>query len=61
MSNKQFIPPIIEQWIEKLSDNTVNKYSKDNYSVFLERTRDAINLALMKYNNSKNNSKVSRK
>jgi hypothetical protein len=45
VSNKHFIPPIIEQWIEKL--RTEN--NKEMYVSYLETTRDAIDKALIFY------------
>lgn len=51
--SKHFIPPIIEQYIETMNDNKTSQHIKDNYAMMLERTRDAINLSLIRYNKNK--------
>lgn len=51
--SKHFIPPIIEQYIETMTNDKTSQHIKDNYAMMLERTRDAINLSLIKYNRNK--------
>lgn len=53
MSNKHFIAPIVEQWIEKLKDRNNTSFVKDNYAKYLEETRRAIDSALAIYNMDK--------
>lgn len=53
MNKKHFIPPIIEQWIEKLKDKQSSSFVRDNYAGYLEETRKAIDVALIIYNTDK--------
>ena len=53
MSNKYFVAPIVEQWIEKINDKNNTVFVKDNYANYLEETRKAIDTALAIYNMNK--------
>lgn len=51
--SKQFIPPIIEDMISKIKDPSTPSFNRDNYAQVLERTREAIALALNNYETQK--------
>lgn len=59
MNKKHFIPPIIEQWINNISNPNNSSFGKETYVGYLEYTRDAITNALNNY--KKNNNKKSTK
>ena len=53
MSNKHFIAPIVEQWIENIKDKNNTVFVRDNYAKYLEETRKVIDTALSIYNMNK--------
>lgn len=53
MNNKLLIPPIIEQWVEKLVDPNINAHTKETYAANLERVRKAIDQSLIIYESNK--------
>jgi hypothetical protein len=48
--SKNKLPPIIVEYIEKLSDSKSNKWQKDMYCVMLERIQQACQDAINTHN-----------
>lgn len=53
--NKNLLPPIIVDYIEKLSDNSLNQFQKDNYCMILERVRAECDVAITKFKGTTSN------
>lgn len=57
MNKKYFVPPIIEQWISNINNPNNSTFNRETYAGYLEYTRNAIDVALNKYNIEKDKNK----
>lgn len=55
------LPPIIVDYVEKLSNRNTSTFIRESYCASLERIREACDLAITKYNKEKAISELARK
>lgn len=52
MSNYN-IPPLLQQWIDKLCDRNTPQHIKENYAMMLDNVREACEKEVARYRNNK--------
>lgn len=60
-NKKNLLPPIVVDYIEKLSKKTTPRFNRESYCASLERIRDACDTAIASYNREKMVNKIARK
>jgi hypothetical protein len=59
--SKYNLPPIIEDWIDKLNDTNIPMHIRENYAMMLTNVKTACETELSKYSHFKNAMSVRRK